>query len=890
MSKYPLVFFLFLVLNSLSSQTLAGVVLDEENAPVAGLLINLNHPKFSMVSYGQVLTDSDGRFSFACQDWPSARLTISSNFYVLSEPITVKCPDEIEIKVSYQSRGMDEVIVRGEAIPIIDKGDTLIYNVEKLKQASDMTIEDMLKRLPNISISDDGQVSFRGRKIDRILINGESLTLDHALMTRTLTPEMLAKMEIRTKENNDNLKERLLDESSLLVLDLELEEKVNEKFFGRISVDAGTQNNRLRPNGSGNGFTLQPKTNGLFFINWDHFNRQDISGDQLRELDPTSYNKIFDLPANPELLKRRETYYADLYGFENFYRREPQIVGSSFTFKPAEKLKIKAALFYASDHTFRAESQQLQIIGEETRVNFRDRNLSHKQVDFKSRIVSSFKFNDKSWLTAKMFLSSSTISDDEQLQIASTAPYQFQDTLTGLRGDIDIAYEYKSNNDWGLSLGYHYFNDFNKINNQLSFQDTAYTTLFFPEVPLLQNEYLQVRQKSRNKTSNHSLNVSLRKNWKNLVFSISDTWMFNDIDIRNNVSSPNGELDGNRNWSGTNKFNFARQKPKISLSYYGPFLRLGANMGIDQILTFNTVRTNQNTVPFFGGFFGMNLTNHENFIVRHQQSPSDLPIRNIGTGIKLESIDTWVLPIDEILVAMPQSNTSFSLKSSRFNSSIGLDIEITGVRGSVNNANSLRAELTAPLFQASFFDLQYSTYTVGGLFLEWHPKKRPTTLVKWQSTVFQNRRENGENLDFSNRIFINALEFSTSSKKLPIDLDGAVFLRSFFVKPPNANFEKQQQTISTKFSLVAKLLNDRILPIITYRSIEQLDGQLEPLRTLDFHLRYKRSKRVTFYFEANNMLDQNQQLRIEGDPIRIARSEVALLPASFRLGLRALFL
>lgn len=51
-------------------------------------------------------------------------------------------------------------------------GDTIDYYVGMFKQKQDRTLEDVLKKMPGISVGSDGSISVGGKRINKFYIEG----------------------------------------------------------------------------------------------------------------------------------------------------------------------------------------------------------------------------------------------------------------------------------------------------------------------------------------------------------------------------------------------------------------------------------------------------------------------------------------------------------------------------------------------------------------------------------------------------------------------------------------------------------------------------------------------------------------------------------------------
>ena len=81
-----------------------------------------------------------------------------------------------------------EVVVR--SVPIRQSVDTLTYDVNAFKKEKDRSIEDVLKRMPGISVDNTGGIYYQGERISKFYIeNMDMLSGNYTLATKNIRPE-----------------------------------------------------------------------------------------------------------------------------------------------------------------------------------------------------------------------------------------------------------------------------------------------------------------------------------------------------------------------------------------------------------------------------------------------------------------------------------------------------------------------------------------------------------------------------------------------------------------------------------------------------------------------------------------------------------------------------
>ena len=256
-----------------------------------------------------------------------------------------------------ESHQLSQVTVTAAA-PILVRGDTTVYDIEHFTEARDITLEDVLDRIPGIKILPDGNIRVDGRTVDKVLLQGKELSGGGAaLLTRGISAADVAEVEVRFDEQDAKLKESLLDSRELVVLDIKLRSTVDESLFGRAVATAGYgQGPGFSPGGNANAFSLSPKLNLQVFGESDQFGAQQISLKDLNNIGREAYAAQFNLPADFATLTEREGYQSELYGFRDFVKRQYHVVGLSAQYDLDSATTLYAGTFNAYDGFSRASA------------------------------------------------------------------------------------------------------------------------------------------------------------------------------------------------------------------------------------------------------------------------------------------------------------------------------------------------------------------------------------------------------------------------------------------------------------------------------------------------------------------------------------------------------
>lgn len=132
-----------------------------------------------------------------------------------------------------KSQEIEEVVIYAYKDPIYYKGDTLVYVADSFAVGENAVAEDLLKKLPGISIDKDGKITSQGQEISKVLVDGDEFFGDDpTIATKNLGADGIETVQVYEKENEEGIGG---DDEKIKVLDLKLKDDAKKGYFGRIS-------------------------------------------------------------------------------------------------------------------------------------------------------------------------------------------------------------------------------------------------------------------------------------------------------------------------------------------------------------------------------------------------------------------------------------------------------------------------------------------------------------------------------------------------------------------------------------------------------------------------------------------------------------------------------
>jgi len=136
------------------------------------------------------------------------------------------------------------VIVRPTAIRPHMKRDTLEYNTENIRLRTYANVEELIGRLPGLQIDANGNITYNGERIQRLLVDGEDIFGgDPTLITRNLDASKIAKVQLLERKSNQALFTGIDDGSRTKTLNLVLKEAARDSYSGKIEAGGNAKGN-----------------------------------------------------------------------------------------------------------------------------------------------------------------------------------------------------------------------------------------------------------------------------------------------------------------------------------------------------------------------------------------------------------------------------------------------------------------------------------------------------------------------------------------------------------------------------------------------------------------------------------------------------------------------
>lgn len=241
--------FFFLILfapSSFSQLIIKGNVKANNGAAIANASVTLyKYAKQEILAFA--ITDDKGNCSITWQSpilSDSLQLTVSAIGYGEQTISFFPQPqNNFSFTLSPQAIQLPSVTVKNNLLKL--RGDTLNYDAKSFSQKQDMFIGDIIKRLPGIEVSGNGQIKYNGKPITNYYIEGLDLLEDkYSIANNNIPADAVDKVQVL--ENHQPI--HALDSfafSDRAALNIKLKQAAKFRLIGTAKAGSGFSNNNL---------------------------------------------------------------------------------------------------------------------------------------------------------------------------------------------------------------------------------------------------------------------------------------------------------------------------------------------------------------------------------------------------------------------------------------------------------------------------------------------------------------------------------------------------------------------------------------------------------------------------------------------------------------------
>lgn len=236
MKLIKIIFFLAVI--NVSAQTkINGLVVGIDNKPIGFTSIQLIEKQTDLIiSYTS--SNEKGEFFLPLPNNKKQYFLKVSLLGYKPKSILLKSFDNITIILEERLEQLKEVIINTDFKEFKVDNDTIIYKLNKITNKTERNLKDVVEKLPGLSIDENKKISYQGRKIEKVIIDGNDFFgKKHEMATENLSAEAIK--GIKLLKNFKDFDDISSQKTGKIVLNVTLKKDYRNKIVGNIDGKSG---------------------------------------------------------------------------------------------------------------------------------------------------------------------------------------------------------------------------------------------------------------------------------------------------------------------------------------------------------------------------------------------------------------------------------------------------------------------------------------------------------------------------------------------------------------------------------------------------------------------------------------------------------------------------
>ena len=346
---------LFFCLVVHSQLKLEGVVTDSLEIPLqSASVVAINKATNGLESYG--LTDEKGKYKLKLKGDAGYKIQVSSiGLITINDTLQTKDVDLIRDYVLRADIVLDEVVVK---MPVVVRGDTLIYNADSFKNGSERKLEDIIDKLPGVEINENGQIEVEGKVVNKLMVNGKDFfDGDTKVGTKNIPSNAVDKIQVLRNYAEVGQLSGVRNNQDNFAINIKLKQGKESFWFGNVTGGFGDSPDD-------NLYLLQPK---LFYYNPKYSinvisDLNNIGEVALTRRDIRGFGGGFRRPSSRSgtSIDLGDNSLNFLTNQRNALKIESKLASANFSYSPKQSLDLSGFLIYNNSQILSNEKSSIQ--------------------------------------------------------------------------------------------------------------------------------------------------------------------------------------------------------------------------------------------------------------------------------------------------------------------------------------------------------------------------------------------------------------------------------------------------------------------------------------------------------------------------------------------------
>lgn len=325
-----------------AQRPLKGLVKDASGKGIESVNVTLKDAGGNIINFTR--TNKNGAFTIELKNEAIAGYHLEASSIGFKKMVTTvtDVAKNYEVILQPSETTLETVTVKNRP-SLTSRGDTLNYRTADFADKQDRSIGDVLKKMPGVEVAEDGKITYNGKSISNLYVDGDNLLDDkYNIGTKSIPHGAVDKVQVI--QNDQPIKMmRKNNMSDDVALNLVIKDEAKLKMMGDATVGAGIPNRfdenltamlfnkklKFINNIKGNNIGIDPG-NDLIAHNFSDYAKK-LDNDKPNGLLSTGAAGVPSLPQSRYLFNK-----AGLINLNNLYKFNPD-------------LQLRANIFYLYD-------------------------------------------------------------------------------------------------------------------------------------------------------------------------------------------------------------------------------------------------------------------------------------------------------------------------------------------------------------------------------------------------------------------------------------------------------------------------------------------------------------------------------------------------------------
>ena len=389
---------------------LKGKVLDTLQSPLeSASVVAINKVTNALDAY--TMTDDLGLFSLNLKQNTKYKIQVSYfGLQTINDSLSTKTNS---MKRDYTLRAdieLDEVVVK---IPVLIRGDTLIYDADSYKNGTERKLEDIIAKLPGVDINDTGQIEVEGKVVNKLMVNGKDFfDGDTKIATKNIPSSTVDKIQVLKNFGEVGQLKGVRNNQNNVAINIKLKEGKESFWFGNITSGGGNSPTENRYLFQPKLFYYSPKYTINFIGDLNNIGEVALSRRDLRGFGGGFRPPSSQSGTNVNLGDNSLNFLTDQ---NDAFNIENKLATANFSYSPNENLDLSGFLIFNSNKTTSKANSFIQYTDAVLQIPDEQIDQSSTENSYQSlvKLSASYKPNINNQIDYDVFIRT---TDDSQSQ------------------------------------------------------------------------------------------------------------------------------------------------------------------------------------------------------------------------------------------------------------------------------------------------------------------------------------------------------------------------------------------------------------------------------------------------------------------------------------------